>query len=80
MLLSFQKIEKKVIRYTNQINVITLSSLRIFYLLETTDSSDFVPRVDDGRGFPLGSHQNDIDEIWSRRHRTHLFEVVDRHG
>lgn len=64
----------------NVYNNIHFLSLRGFNLLETTDSSDFVPRVDDGWGFPLGSHQNDIDEIWCRRHRTHLFEVVDRHG
>ncbi len=54
--------------------------LNAIHLLETTDSCDFVTRVDNGWGFSLSSHEDNVDEIWRRRHRTHLLKVVDRHG
>lgn len=47
--------------------------------LEGTNTGNLVSRMDDGWGTTLGPHQDNIDEVGRRRHRTHLFEVVDRH-
>jgi hypothetical protein len=49
-------------------------------LLEGANTSNLVARVDDGGSTTLGPHQDNINEIRCRWHRTHLLEVVDGHG
>jgi hypothetical protein len=58
----------------------TNKRLRVKYSLEGANPRNLVARVDDGGSTTLGPHQDNINEIRCRWHRTHLFEVVDGHG
>ena len=49
------------------------------YLLETTNTIDFVSRVDNSGGTSLCSREHDVDEIRGVGDRPHLLEVVDWH-
>mmetsp|Transcript_25357 Transcript_25357/g.59748 ORF Transcript_25357/g.59748 Transcript_25357/m.59748 type:complete len:390 (+) Transcript_25357:1345-2514(+) len=48
--------------------------------VEGTDSGNLVPGVDNSWGTTLRSHENNVDQVRRRRHRTHFLKVVDGHG
>ena len=49
------------------------------YLLETTNTINFVSRVHNGGGTPLRPVEYDINEIVGGGDCPHFLEVVDRH-
>jgi hypothetical protein len=57
----------------------SLSAATLNNLLEGADSIDLVTRVNDSGSASLRSHEDDVNELRSRWHGLHRFEVVDRH-
>mmetsp|Transcript_27679 Transcript_27679/g.31048 ORF Transcript_27679/g.31048 Transcript_27679/m.31048 type:complete len:118 (+) Transcript_27679:1930-2283(+) len=71
---------RKVCQYGRQsLGNCLLGKLNLSHV-ERTNPCYFVSRVDDSRSTTLCPHQNNINEIWRRRHRTHFLEVVYGHG
>ena len=68
-----------VLRLDKDEHLMSPSQVKQEYSLECSDAGNLVARMNHRRCPSLSPHEDNVDKVRCRRHRVHLFKVVNGH-